>query len=151
MSEEPPVGTCARTALLLSLRADGAATPSQLAEIDAHLPGCDACRRCAAVDVAVHGRLAELAADADVATFPWLDGFARRTASRAVFLAREARAQNRLLWMSAAAAALVAATAQFVDPGRSASPAPNVESASIREAARSAVMRLPRLSAYEGK
>jgi len=140
MTNETPDGRCERIGLLLSLRADDAATPQQIAEIDAHLPGCESCRRGAAVDAAVRARLVERVSPAPPA---WLDGFAARTAEKAVVVRREARAQNRLLWMSAAAAALVAVTAQFAWRGEGASPA--AETASVREAARSAVMRPPRL------
>jgi predicted anti-sigma-YlaC factor YlaD len=145
MNHQPPPGNCERIGLLLSLRADDAATPQQLAEIDAHLPGCAACRRAAAVDVAVRGRIVELTTAAPGPAPAWLDGFAARTTSKAVALAREARSQNRLLLMSAAAAVLVALTAQFAWPGRDAVPAPSGETAALREAARSAVMRPPRL------
>src|SRR6185295_803647 len=71
--EERPIGDCGRARLLLSLRADGAATPSQVAEIDAHLAGCEACRRAAAVDVAVRRRVADRM---DAPAPAWLAGFA---------------------------------------------------------------------------
>ena len=145
MTNETPRGSCERIGLLLSLRVDGAATPQQLAEIDAHLPGCDACRRAAAADVAVRRRITELTAATSEPAPPWLDGFAARTASRAVALAREARSQNRLLLMSAAAAVLIAVTSQFALPGRDAVPASSGYTAALREAGRSAVMRPPRL------
>jgi anti-sigma factor RsiW len=142
MTNETPPGSCERIGLLLSLRVDDAATPSQLDEIRAHLPLCETCRRAAAVDVAVRARFVERTSAPAPA---WLEGFAARTASRAATLAREARSQNRLLWMSAAAAALVAVTAQFAWPGRGAPAAASDESAAVREAARTAVMRPPRL------
>src|SRR5437773_2328783 len=99
MTNETPASDCTRTALLLSLLIDGAATPSQKAEIEAHLPGCAACRRGQTVDEAVRRRLLERA---DAAAPSWLSGFAARTAALARGQAREARSQNRLLWMSAA-------------------------------------------------
>lgn len=109
-TNDRPIGDCTRVALLLSLSIDGAATPSQQAEIDAHLPACAACRRAAAGDAAVRRRLLERA---DAPAPSWLQGFAARTAALAKVEAREARSQNRLLWMSAAAAVLVAVAAQF--------------------------------------
>jgi anti-sigma factor RsiW len=153
VANEPPSGSCGRIGLLLSLSADDAATPQQLAEIDAHLPRCEACRRAAAADLAVRRRFVELTGASSGPAPPWLDGFAARTASRAVALAREARSQNRLLMMSAAAALLVAVTAQFAWPDRGAAPsAPPGEAAVPREAARSAVMRPPLLDRIqEGK
>jgi hypothetical protein len=115
MTQHEPVGSCGRIALLLSLAADDAATPSQLAEIEAH-SGCDACRRAGLVDAAARRRLVERA---DAPAPSWLAGFAQRTAARALEEAREARSQNRMLWMSAAAAVLAAIAVQFaVKPHR---------------------------------
>jgi hypothetical protein len=93
----------------------------------------------------VRRRIEELTTASAGSAPPWLDGFAARTAARAVALAREARSQNRLLLMSAAAAVLIAATSQIALPGRGAEPAPSDETAAVREAVRSAVMRPPRL------
>lgn len=152
MNETNPAGSCERIGLLLSLLADGAETPSQRAEIDAHLPGCAACRRAAAADAAVRRRLAERA---DAPAPSWLAGFAATTARLAVAQAREARTQNRLLWMSAAAALLVAVTAQFALPtgapaARNADTAP--DTATVRETTRLVVVRPPRLNRTdEGK
>jgi predicted anti-sigma-YlaC factor YlaD len=130
----PPIGSCERVRLLLSLRADVAATSAQLAEIDAHLPSCAACRRAAAVDASVRDRLTERV---EAPAPAWLEGFAARTARAAVVQAREARAQNRLLWMSAAAAVLVAVSAQFaVRSGPSAA----TESASVRDSTTAALL-----------
>jgi predicted anti-sigma-YlaC factor YlaD len=145
MTNKTPIGDCGRIGLLLSLRADGAATPQQLSEIDAHLPRCEACRRAAAADVAVRARILELSAASTGPAPAWLEGFAARTTAKAVSLAREARSQNRLLLLSAAAAALIAVTSQFAWPGRTAAPESLDETAALREAARSAVMRPPRL------
>jgi len=120
MNEDTPDGACERTRLLLSLEADGAATPQHRAEIEAHLPRCAACRAAREADLAVRARLAERVG----ATPPsWLEGFARRTADLAIAQAREARVQNRILLMSAAAAALLAVTVQFV-AGDAGLPAP---------------------------
>lgn len=142
MSTANDPGRCERTLLLLSLRADGAATPQQLAEIDAHLPGCAGCRRAAAADAAVAERLR---ARAEAPAPSWLAGFAERTAQRARVAAHEARAQNRLLWMSAAAAVVVAATVQ-VALVRSEPAAPGAEGVvTARESARLALIRAPRL------
>lgn len=146
MNDEPPPGSCERIGLLLSLRADDAATPQQFAEIDAHLPGCEACRRAAAADVAVRRRLVQLSTTDAAAAPAWLDGFAERTTVRARALAREVRAQNRLLLTSAAAALLLAVTAQFATSDRVAAPvSEGGEIAALRAAARSAVMRPPLL------
>jgi predicted anti-sigma-YlaC factor YlaD len=106
MTQEPGPGRCDRVLLLLSIDADGAATPQQVAEIQAHLPGCAACRRARAADAAVRARLLERTRAVAPA---WAEGFAERTAGLAIAQAREARAQNRLLWLSAAAALAVAA------------------------------------------
>ena len=160
MNETTPAGTCERIGLLLSLLADGAETPSQRAEIDAHLPGCAACRRAVAADAAVRSRLAERA---DAPAPSWLAGFAAATARLAVAQAREARTQNRLLWMSAAAALLVAVTAHFALPGAGPAPATNggttanavISNAvinTVRDTTRLAVLRPPRLNRTdEGK
>ena len=157
MTNETPLGSCERIGLLLSLRADGAATPSQLAEIDAHLPACEACRRAPLVDAAVARRLL---ARADAPAPSWLAGFAERTARVAIAQAREARAQNRLLFMSAAAAVIVAVTAQFALPGgvisRSRSGDAFNETAAqattVRDSTRVALLRSHRLQrAGEGK
>lgn len=143
MTHETPAGSCAagrcdRILLLLSLMADGAATPQQLAEIGAHLPGCADCRRAAAADAAVRSRLAERA---DAPAPPWLSGFAARTAQLALTQAREARSQNRLLWMSAAAALLVAVAVQTMAPGAPDGPSPVDDTASLRESTRIALIR----------
>jgi anti-sigma factor RsiW len=149
MNEEPPPGSCERTFLLLSLSADGSATPSQSAEIDAHLPRCETCRRAAAVDLAVRRRLVERA---DAPAPAWLPGFTGRTVRLAQGEAREARTQNRLLWMSAAAALVVAVTVQFVTPSRDASSLASQDTASVRESTRLALIRPPHLrGAPEGK
>lgn len=149
MNDEPPPGSCERIGLLLSLSADGAATPSQSAEIDAHLPKCEACRRAPIVDLAVRRRLIERAGAAMPA---WLEGFAGRTARLASNEIREARAQNRLLWMSAAAALLLAVTVQFIAPSRGASSPASQDTASVRESTRLALIRPPDLrGAPEGK
>ena len=138
MTHETPAGSCERVLLLLSLMADGAATPQQLAEIDAHLPSCAVCRRAAAADAAVRARLAERAG----APAPsWLAGFAARTAQLAAAQAREARSQNRLLWMSAAAALLVAVTVHTMAPGATDEGTPAKDSASLRDSARIALIR----------
>jgi anti-sigma factor RsiW len=138
MTDDTPAGSCERTLLLLSLRADGAATPQHLAEIDAHLPACPACRRAAAADAAVRTRLAERAG----APAPsWLAGFAARTARLAAAQAREARSQNRLLWMSAAAALLVAVAVQTMTPRAPGESSPANGTASLRESTRIALIR----------
>jgi anti-sigma factor RsiW len=148
MNEKTPAGSCERVGLLLSLLADGAATPSQRAEIDAHLPGCETCRRAAQADAAVRRRLAERA---DAPAPSWLAGFAGRAARLAISQAREARTQNRLLLMSAAAALLVAVTAHFALPG-GAGAAPAPDTAPVRETTRLAVLRPPHLTRTdEGK
>ena len=156
MTAPPPTGSCERIGLLLSLLADGAETPSQRAEIDAHLPACEACRRAAAADAAVRRRLAERA---DAPAPSWLAGFAGATARLAIAQAREARTQNRLLWMSAAAALLVAVTAQFALPSgatttrrTTGSDPANAVIATARETTRIAVLRPPRFTRTdEGK
>jgi anti-sigma factor RsiW len=149
MNDEPPPGSCERIGLLLSLAADDAATPAQRAEIEAHVPKCDACRRAPAVDLAVRRRLLERA---DAPMPAWLDGFAGRTARIAAGEIREARAQNRLLWMSAAAALLVAVTVQFVTGPSGASSPASQDTASVRESTRLALIRPPHLrGAPEGK
>jgi predicted anti-sigma-YlaC factor YlaD len=142
MNPETGPGSCERALLLLSLRADGAATPSQLAEADAHLSACEACRRAAAADAAVAARLRERAGAPEPA---WLQGFAARTSRLALATAREARSQNRLLWMSAAAALLVAATARIVLDVPGPAPSSHDDVASARESARLALIRAPRL------
>jgi len=148
MNETNPTGRCERIGLLLSLLADGAETPSQRAEIDAHLPGCEPCRRAVAADAAVRRRLEERV---NAPAPSWLAGFAGRTVRLAISQAREARTQNRLLWMSAAAALLVAVTAQFALPGAGPAAPPRV-TATIRETTRLAVLRPPRLTRTdEGK
>jgi anti-sigma factor RsiW len=138
MTHETPAGSCERTLLLLSLSADGAATPQQLAEIDAHLPSCASCRRAAAADAAVRSRLAERA---NAPAPSWLAGFAARTAQLALAQAREARSQNRLLWMSAAAALLVAVAMQTMGPRAPDEPSPVNDTASLRESTRIALIR----------
>lgn len=149
MNDEPPPGSCERIGLLLSLAADGAATPSQSAEIEAHLPQCATCRLAPIVDLAVRRRLAERAG----APMPaWLDGFGGRVARLAAAELREARSQNRLLWMSAAAALLVAVTVQFASASRDASSPASADTASIRESTRLALIRPPHLrGTSEGK
>jgi anti-sigma factor RsiW len=138
MTEHEPTGSCERTLLLLSLSADGAATPQQLAELEAHVPSCAACRRAAAADVAVRERLAERVG----APAPsWLAGFAARTVQLAAAQAREARSQNRLLWMSAAAALVVAVTVQTMTYGGPVSPPAGNGTASLRETTRIALIR----------
>lgn len=147
--DEPSPGACERAGLLLSLAADGAATPSQRAEIDAHLPRCEACRRALRTDAAVKARLLERA---DAPAPAWLPGFAQRTVARAVAQARDARTQNRLLWMSAAAAMLVAVTAQFALPGGALSQRSSNETETARDSARRAlVSSYVRARAEEGK
>src|SRR5512134_3661337 len=106
MNQDRPIGSCGRARLLLSLEADGAATPAQRAELEAHLPRCEDCRGAAAADRAVRARIA---ARAGLGTPAWSAGFAERTARIAVRERREARLQNRLLWACAAAAVVVAA------------------------------------------
>jgi anti-sigma factor RsiW len=147
---DAPAGSCERIGLVLSRLADGAETPSQRAEIDAHLPSCETCRRAALADAAVRRRLEERT---NAPAPKWLDGFAGRTARLALAQVREARVQNRLLWMSAAAALLVAVTAQFALPGAAPTDAPSpAESATVRETTRLAVLRPPRLTRTdEGK
>ena len=120
-------GSCERARLLISLSDDGATTPSQDAELAAHLPGCAACRRARSADRAVRERLLERTE----AQRPLPADFAHRTAALAVAQGREARSQNRLLWMSAAAAVLLAMGAQLAP--RDAAPA--------REYARAALIR----------
>lgn len=149
MTEETPVGSCERTLLLLSLVADGAATPQQLDEVKAHLPSCPACRRAAAADAAVRVRLAERAG----APAPsWLGGFAARTAQLAAVQAREARSQNRLLWMSAAAALLAAVTVQTFTSHGDGTPASAPDTPSTRETTQIALIRSVQLERVrEGK
>ena len=149
MNEPPPTASCERAGLLLSLRIDASATPSQLSELDAHLPGCHVCRRAAAADAAVRRHAAERV----VAPEPsWLAGFAGRTARLALAQAREARAQNRLLWMSAAAALFIAVTAQFVLPGGVAANRAPADTASVRESTQFALIHAQRPDrAGEGK
>ncbi len=103
---------CERVRLLLSLAADDAATPAQTAEIDAHLPGCAACRAARGVDAAVRARFG--------APVTASSGFAERVAAAALAQRRESRAQNRFLASAAAAAVLVAAAGGFVFEGLSA-------------------------------
>lgn len=149
MNQEPPTGSCERCLLLLCLAADGAVTPQQQAELDVHLPRCAECRRAASADQAVRRRLLERAGAPAPA---WLAGFASRTAELALSQLREARSQNRLLWMSAAAALLLAVGAQLALRGgepRGGAPAPAI--ASVREAATHAVFRPPHLVSIEGK
>ena len=157
MTHQTPPGSCERIGLLLSLHADGSATASQRAEIDTHLPGCTACRSAPLIDAAVARRLL---ARADAPAPSWLAGFAQRTARLAVAQAREARTQNRLLWMSAAAAVLVAVTAQIALPGGVLSRAGSNEAATntathattVRDSTRLALIRSHRLHrAGEGK
>jgi anti-sigma factor RsiW len=143
MTHETPAGSgdagrCDRALLLLSLRADGAATPQQTAELDAHLPSCSACRRAASADAAVRMRLLERA---DAPAPSWLAGFASRTAHLAKSQAREARSQNRLLWMSAAAAVLAAVTVHTAMPRDPSPPARSDDTASVRESTRIAFIR----------
>ena len=138
MTQHEPAGSCERSLLLLSLFADGAATPQQAAELEAHLPSCEPCRRAAAADVAVRRRLAERAG----APAPsWLAGFAARTVQLAAAQAREARSQNRLLWMSAAAALVVAVTVQTMTFGAPAVAPEGDGIASVRETTRIAFIR----------
>ncbi len=154
MTEHEPAGSCAagrcdRILLLLSLCADGAETPQQLAEIKAHLPSCAACRRAAAADAAVRARLAERA---DAPAPSWLAGFAARTVQLAAAQAREARSQNRLLWMSAAAALLVAVAVQTMTISAPDAPSRDNDSASLRESARVPLIRAAQLNRVrEGK
>jgi anti-sigma factor RsiW len=153
MTEANDTGRCQRIGLLLSLLADGAETPPQRAEVDVHLPRCEACRRAAAADAAVRRRLEERV---NAPSPSWLDGFAARTVRLAISQAREARTQNRLLWMSAAAALLVAVTAQFALPPGAPAPRSAVNAdtavAGVRETTRLAVLRPPRLTRNdEGK
>src|SRR5262245_23075807 len=139
MKNETPAGSCERTLLLLSLLADGAETPQQRAEVEAHLPSCPACRRASAADAAVRARLLERA---DAPAPSWLAGFAARAANLAAVQAREARSQNRLLWMSAAAALLAAVAVHTMLP---AAPddrnPPGNDTASLRQSTRIALIR----------
>lgn len=146
-NDEQNPGSCARSLLLLCLAADAVVTPQQQAELDAHLPHCADCRRAAKADLAVRRRLLERAGAPAPA---WLAGFASRTAELALAQLREARSQNRLLWMSAAAALLLAVGAQLALRGREpGGGAPPAAIASVREAATHAVFRPPHL--IEGK
>jgi anti-sigma factor RsiW len=147
-SETSPIGDCGRAGLLLSMAADGAATPQHLAELAAHLPGCEPCRRAQAADRAVRERLRERAG---AGTPSWSAGFAERTVALALREAREARGQNRMLFACAAAAVLVAVTVQLVSPfGLGGDAAPRFEpgsgeTASVQEPTKVALIRLQRL------
>jgi anti-sigma factor RsiW len=134
---------CERNRLLLSLRADGATTPDQAAELEAHLTTCAACRAAAAVDRAVGERLRERA-EGEVPS-----GFSAGVLARVVAERARAAAENRFLRRAAVAAALVCAVAggsiAFRGPanGGGADGERSV-AASARDAARASVLR-PRL------
>ena len=93
---------CRRVLLLVSLGADGAATPEQTREIDDHLPSCAACRRAAAADRATGDRLRERAEGAPPA------GFSARVTAAAIAQHAAILAENRFLRRAAIAAVLVA-------------------------------------------
>jgi hypothetical protein len=106
----PRDAACSRSGLLLSLDRDGAATPSQSAELEAHLAACAHCRRDRTADRVVGGRLQLVAGghggDAGVPS-----GFAVRVVAAALASRAAAAAENRFLRVAAAAAVLVALTA----------------------------------------
>jgi anti-sigma factor RsiW len=142
---------CERVRLLLSLRADGAATPDQTAEADAHVAACDGCRAAAAVDRAVTARLGERIDERVPA------GFSASVVAAAIAQRARAAAENRFLRRTAAAAAIVCAVAggAIVFGGPAAPGGSDTASAarshpataSARDAARSSVLR-PR---FEGR
>jgi hypothetical protein len=135
---------CARGGLLLSLRTDGAATPHQERELDAHLAACADCRRAARVDAAVGERLRARAEGAVPS------GFAARVVVAALAQrAAAAAAQNRVLRWTAAAAVHAAASTlawnELADAPRLRTGSGDSPSlADARDAARRAVVR-PRL------
>lgn len=134
----PPddAGRCDRAALLLSLRADGAATPGQQAELDAHLAACESCRTDERADRAVGDRLRERARG-DVP-----EGFSAAVVAAALRDRAAAVAQNRFLRRAAAAAVLVAATSLGLHAlDRRAGTGDGTPSASARDSARAAVVR----------
>ena len=145
---------CERVRLLLSLSIDGAATPAQEAEIQAHAPACAACRAAQAVDIAVHERAGE------PASIP--AGFAERLAARAARQRLEARAQNRFLLATAVAAALVAGVALTVFRAAPDVPETTLQAGAVRDAAgrvlraqlaraRSPIARTPRTGVVEDR
>lgn len=129
---------CERRGLLLSLRTDSVATADQIAELDAHVASCEACRRStradAAVDAAVGDRLRERAALAVPA------GFSAAVVAAVLRERAAAAAQNRFLRWTAAAAVFVTAISIAVsalhEPRAGGSSA-----ASVRDVARDAVFR----------
>ena len=140
MSASEPNLRCHRARLLLSLRADDAATPAQSAELDDHLAACADCRAAGTIDRAVGDHLRALAGSVGAVVVS--AGFASRVVAAAVAERTAAAAQNRFLRRIAAAAALVAAVA-----GGSIvfdAPHPAHGRLSPREAARAVVFR-PRL------
>ena len=104
---DPPNLACERAKLQLSLRADGAATPEQLRDLDAHLGACAECAREAApfdaTARAVGDRLRERA-DGPVPA-----GFSARVVAALIAERAAAAAQNRILRWAAAAAVFVLA------------------------------------------
>ena len=118
---------CERVRLLLSLSIDGATTPAQEAEIEAHVPDCAACRAAQAADVAVHQRAAE---PAQVPA-----GFAARLVARVTRQHLETRAQNRFLLATAVAAVLVAGVALSVFRTAPDGPERTLQAGAVRDTA----------------
>lgn len=116
----PRDAACSRSGLLLSLDRDGAATPAQSAELEAHLAVCAHCRRDRIADRVVGGRLRLVAAGRGDAGVP--AGFAVRVVAAAVASRAAAAAENRFLRVAAAAAVLVALTAGGLLAARPAPP-----------------------------
>ena len=131
-----PHGRCDRAGLLLSLRADGAETPEQGAELDAHLAACASCRTDERADRAVGDRLRERARG----VVP--EGFSAAVVAAALRDRAAAVAQNRFLRRAAAAAVLVAATSLGLHAlDRRTAADDGTPSASARDSARAAVVR----------
>ena len=118
---------CDRVQLLLSLAIDGRTTDAQDAEIEAHVPGCAACRAAREADHAVRARCAT------AAVVP--AGFGDRIVAAVSRQRLEARAQNRFLVAAAVAAVLVAAVSAVAFDAPRAGDAPGAQSAAVRDSA----------------